>query len=98
MDCHQAVTLDCVRDLYNFHYTPIAGKRNTVGVGQCSQSVGQIVDSHGYAAEFGAEFYLPSDFDMFFQMYEPSLVGHQPTLVSIEGGKLNVHSGAVGMR
>ena len=33
MGCDQAVTLDCLRDLYNFHYTPVSGKKNSIAVG-----------------------------------------------------------------
>lgn len=34
MGCDQAVTLDCLRDLYDFHYTPVAGDKNSVAVGE----------------------------------------------------------------
>ncbi|KAI0737895.1 subtilisin-like protein [Daedaleopsis nitida] len=68
MGCDQSVTLDCLRDLYNFDYEPVAGDKNTVGV-----------------AEWEQEIYQQSDLDLFFQMYEPSSVGVQPKLVTIEG-------------
>ncbi|TBU33346.1 subtilisin-like protein [Dichomitus squalens] len=32
--CDDAVTLDCLRALYNFHYDPVAPERNTVGVAE----------------------------------------------------------------
>ncbi|EJF64895.1 subtilisin-like protein [Dichomitus squalens LYAD-421 SS1] len=32
--CDDAVTLDCLRALYNFHYDLVAAKRNTVGVAE----------------------------------------------------------------
>ncbi len=35
MGCDEAVTLDCLRDLYNFHYTPVSST-NTFGVGKSS--------------------------------------------------------------
>jgi tripeptidyl-peptidase-1 len=34
--CDTAVTLDCLRALYNFHFTPVSGHVNTVGVGKYS--------------------------------------------------------------
>ncbi len=33
--CDQAVTIDCLRDLYHFDYTPLAADKNTIGVGTC---------------------------------------------------------------
>jgi tripeptidyl-peptidase I len=32
--CDKAVTLDCLRELYNFDFTPVSGNVNTVGVGK----------------------------------------------------------------
>ncbi|KAI0719348.1 subtilisin-like protein [Cerioporus squamosus] len=71
MGCDEAVTLDCLRDLYNFHYTPVSGKKNSVAV-----------------AEFEEEIFQQTDLNSFFQTYEPSLVGSEPIVVSIENGTI----------
>lgn len=33
-DCDTAVTLDCLRGLYNFDFTPVSGDKNSVAVGK----------------------------------------------------------------
>ncbi|KAI0787605.1 subtilisin-like protein [Fomes fomentarius] len=38
MDCDEAVTLDCLRDLYNFHYTPVSST-NTFGVAEFEREI-----------------------------------------------------------
>ena len=35
MGCDEAVTLDCLRDLYDFTYVPVAGDKNSIAVGMC---------------------------------------------------------------
>ncbi|KAJ7910908.1 subtilisin-like protein [Mycena leptocephala] len=37
--CDTAVTLDCLRALYNFHFTPVSGHVNTVGVAEFGDNV-----------------------------------------------------------
>ncbi|KAI1796844.1 subtilisin-like protein [Ganoderma leucocontextum] len=37
--CDQAVTIDCLRDLYHFDYKPLAADKNTVGVAEFGSNI-----------------------------------------------------------
>ncbi|RDX57219.1 subtilisin-like protein [Lentinus brumalis] len=44
LGCDEAVTLDCLRDLYNFHYTPVSRKKNSVAVAEFEEEIFQQSD------------------------------------------------------
>lgn len=87
--CHEAMTPDCLRALYNITYkpkTPAANNSFAVGafifvlVNISRRLISKIVNFHPNT-------YLQSDLDLFFENFSPSLVGSSPTFVSIDGGQ-----------
>ncbi|KAF7985962.1 hypothetical protein HWV62_43918 [Athelia sp. TMB] len=71
--CSTRITPDCLRALYNINYTPTQDGYNSYGI---------------VAAELADNSYEPSDLDVFYKKYAPSLVGSRPWLFSVDGGKL----------
>ncbi|KAF4573648.1 hypothetical protein EYR36_008166 [Pleurotus pulmonarius] len=71
--CHEAMTPDRLRALYNITYKPKTPAANNSFA---------VVNFHPNT-------YLQSDLDLFFENFSPSLVGSSPTFVSIDGGTLN---------
>lgn len=67
--CGDAVTLDCLRKLYNIPKETTANKKNSLGVVE--------LNPDGW--------YSQIDLDMFFANYSKSLVGRPPQRISIDG-------------
>jgi tripeptidyl-peptidase-1 len=82
--------LDCLRELYNFDFTPVSGNENTVAVGKYFlDHFTPLADRFlCYSVEFGANVYRPSDLNLFFNSFRPDQVNNTPTLISVEGGLL----------
>ena len=90
--CDEAVTLECLRELYNFHYEFVSTEENSIAVGEsCFFNIPPHFKlTHTIClntVEYGENSYLGSDLDIFFEKFSPQQVGRRPELVSIAGGK-----------
>ncbi|KAI0707297.1 subtilisin-like protein [Earliella scabrosa] len=54
-DCDTAVTLDCLRGLYNFDFTPVSGDQNSVAVAEFGNNVFRPADLDSYFERFRPE-------------------------------------------
>ncbi|KAJ7260955.1 peptidase S8/S53 domain-containing protein [Mycena haematopus] len=70
-NCDVRITPPCYRALYNIPASP------TILAG--SKNSFAVV-------EYTPQAYLPSDLDLFFANFSPSLVGRRPELISVDGG------------
>ena len=87
------MTLECLRELYNFHYESVSTEENSIAVGEsCFFDLPphfKLTHTiHLTTVEYGENSYLGSDLDIFFEKFSPQQVGRRPELVSIAGGKL----------
>ncbi|KAF7291889.1 Subtilisin-like protein [Mycena indigotica] len=77
--CDKQITPGCLRALYNFHYSPISGEKNSFGVVEYTPQAYVPSDLDKFATNFSA-------------FSGPSLVGSRPSLSSIAGGVVQTAS------
>ena len=53
--------------------------------------------TRAYAVEYTPQAYSPTDLDVFFKNFSSSQIGHRPTMVSIDGGTINVNGSGFGI-
>ncbi|KAI9442325.1 subtilisin-like protein [Lactarius indigo] len=86
-NCDQFITPDCLRALYNFHYTPVATAKNSYGIVEFTPQAYLAPDLDlffkcGYFLQRQADDNLDR-----FRNFSSTQMGQRPTLVSIDGGK-----------
>lgn len=82
-----------MRALYNYYYKPIAAEKNSIAIGALKQMSHPHEPQTNYVgvAEYTPQVYRPVDLDQFFENYSTALVGKRPTLVSIDGGTIDIN-------
>lgn len=82
-----------MRALYNYYYKPVAAEKNSIAIGAVTQTPHPHESWTNYVslAEYTPQVYRPVDLDQFFQNYSTALVGKRPTLVSIDGGAIDIN-------
>jgi tripeptidyl-peptidase-1 len=85
-DCDKQITPICLRALYGLWYQPIAGDKNSYGIGMCTFIVQLCWKLTDCEVEYSPQAYVQSDLDMFAKNFSTGLEGVSPTLVSIDGG------------
>ncbi|KZT61098.1 hypothetical protein CALCODRAFT_447953, partial [Calocera cornea HHB12733] len=70
--CNEEILPICLQALYHI---------------PANQSYATAKNSYGIV-EYTPQSYLPTDLDMFFGQFAPQLVGHRPTMDSIDGGNI----------
>ena len=91
-DCDEYTTPHCLRKLYGLFYKPVATDKNSYGIGQYASTnfsdlCSCVVCCCCFAVEYTPQAYLQSDLQMFAQNYSTDLLGKEPNLVSIDGGR-----------
>ena len=82
------ITLDCLRALYGFNYTPSAADKNSVALGMHHSGLSPCITVllKSCPVEYTTQVLIPDDLDVFFNAYSKDQVGTRPNLVSIDGG------------
>lgn len=91
-DCDKQITPICLRALYGLWYQPVAGDKNSYGIGMCTFIVQLYLGLTNYEVEYSPQAYVQSDLDLFAKNFSTGLQGVSPTLVSIDGGMRHSHS------